>query len=537
MAQQTPFEFDYDDVSITSTPPSSEHEPDHEFNVEEILAEKKIDGKIHHLVKWEGYALYKATWEPRKHIGDEMLQQWKVRKAREARNEVLPFNVAAYESDLIQRANAKKLRRRLRKVKRKRVGIEVSASDSESSEAQQENANMEDQTGDKAVRFHKWQPKDDRILLAKRALEMSFDEIQRACFPSRTVPGCRKRYGRLMNGSNATSSDPIHQEDQREEAEEDEDVNNNDRKPSARWDAQDDEILLRARAEGLSWGAIQQKYFPSRTGDGCKRHHYKLTTSASSTAGQNLVGQPSTNPSSTSASWSMEDGHLLLQARENGMSFSEIQANYFSTRTVEACKKHFLRLSGMEDNAPTREKSYSNKRDKVNDSESDEGEESDEIQDSDGIEDSDEEQETRQLSSQKLSRAKWNERDDKMLSDARHKGMGISDIQRIYFPFRTSKAVGARWSLLRRVDSSTLDISSTSKPADNQEVGPDSDSSDEPLINKVATARMTLQPSEESHGMLGTPKTTEDLPQIEPDLPKQPVCSLRYIEAILTYVH
>jgi hypothetical protein len=47
-----------------------EVEPEHEFEVEQILDKKKINGQWKYLVKWEGYPPEDNTWEPRKNLTD-----------------------------------------------------------------------------------------------------------------------------------------------------------------------------------------------------------------------------------------------------------------------------------------------------------------------------------------------------------------------------------------------------------------------------------------------------------------------------------
>lgn len=48
------------------------------------------------------------------------------------------------------------------------------------------------------------------------------------------------------------------------------------RTPSTAWSKEDDENLLRARAQGLNWGQIQSKYFPSKTPNACRKRHERL---------------------------------------------------------------------------------------------------------------------------------------------------------------------------------------------------------------------------------------------------------------------
>lgn len=69
-------EIDTDSISLTSTV-ESEHGPDDEFNVEEIMSEHGSANKKRYLIRWEGYALHKATWEPKENVlGLAALADW-----------------------------------------------------------------------------------------------------------------------------------------------------------------------------------------------------------------------------------------------------------------------------------------------------------------------------------------------------------------------------------------------------------------------------------------------------------------------------
>lgn len=47
------------------------------LKVEEILHQKKWEGKVKYFVKWAGYGEEECTWEPREHLGDpQLLKDW-----------------------------------------------------------------------------------------------------------------------------------------------------------------------------------------------------------------------------------------------------------------------------------------------------------------------------------------------------------------------------------------------------------------------------------------------------------------------------
>lgn len=42
------------------------------------------------------------------------------------------------------------------------------------------------------------------------------------------------------------------------------------------WNADDDEVLVRARAAGLGWGQIHEQHFPSKTANACRKRYERL---------------------------------------------------------------------------------------------------------------------------------------------------------------------------------------------------------------------------------------------------------------------
>ena len=39
-----------------------------QYEVEDVLSHKKLRGRMHYYVKWAGYPLSEATWEPAHHL-------------------------------------------------------------------------------------------------------------------------------------------------------------------------------------------------------------------------------------------------------------------------------------------------------------------------------------------------------------------------------------------------------------------------------------------------------------------------------------
>ncbi|KLU83919.1 hypothetical protein MAPG_02968 [Magnaporthiopsis poae ATCC 64411] len=48
------------------------------------------------------------------------------------------------------------------------------------------------------------------------------------------------------------------------------------RASSGAWSAEDDQALIRARAQGLNWGAIMSNHFPTKTANACRKRHERL---------------------------------------------------------------------------------------------------------------------------------------------------------------------------------------------------------------------------------------------------------------------
>lgn len=122
---------DSDDDSIaTNTTEESEHDEDHEFNVEEVLAEdtNEHDEKIY-LVKWEGYPLHRCTWEGRDAFnGDFHLQKWRAKKAAAKRGAGQLFDLDEFYEAVENAAEQKQERARRRQIKRRKRN-EVSGDD------------------------------------------------------------------------------------------------------------------------------------------------------------------------------------------------------------------------------------------------------------------------------------------------------------------------------------------------------------------------------------------------------------------------
>ncbi|KAG0632754.1 hypothetical protein HOY80DRAFT_866728, partial [Tuber brumale] len=115
---------DSDTISLTSTV-ASEEDPDDTYIVENILGEKWIEseGKMRYLVKWEGYPMSRASWEPLEMFDDQdTIQEWKAtQEAIRARGELPPFDWQKWDRERLAEAEAQEDRKRRRAKKRQKV--------------------------------------------------------------------------------------------------------------------------------------------------------------------------------------------------------------------------------------------------------------------------------------------------------------------------------------------------------------------------------------------------------------------------------
>ncbi|KAK3997162.1 chromo domain-containing protein 1 [Cladorrhinum sp. PSN332] len=118
-------ESDDDTISLTDT---AVPDPDVEYVVEGILAERIHDGELLLLVEWADFdKLLESTWEPARELGDDLNNEWKVKKARlevggDEWEEMERFK-NLHEEVHSQLAREKKERHRRRNAKRKRLGL------------------------------------------------------------------------------------------------------------------------------------------------------------------------------------------------------------------------------------------------------------------------------------------------------------------------------------------------------------------------------------------------------------------------------
>ncbi|KAF5667573.1 hypothetical protein FHETE_5631 [Fusarium heterosporum] len=72
---------DSDDESIASTI-QTEHGSEEEWIVSDIRAAWEVDGSLRYLIRWEGFDLCEATWEPKENLNDHLIGEWEKTKAQ-----------------------------------------------------------------------------------------------------------------------------------------------------------------------------------------------------------------------------------------------------------------------------------------------------------------------------------------------------------------------------------------------------------------------------------------------------------------------
>ena len=124
---------DDDSISITSTVPSVQKQ---EYPVEDIIAERDIDGVKKYLVRWEGYPDYRSTWETRSNFHDDTMLDWETQKMRVSRGYAQPVDVEALLNRVEEWIDSTNQRKARRRAKRLRLGLPVNDEEDEYEESE-----------------------------------------------------------------------------------------------------------------------------------------------------------------------------------------------------------------------------------------------------------------------------------------------------------------------------------------------------------------------------------------------------------------
>lgn len=115
--------MDDDEISLTSTVIDN---PNSENNVEVILAKRDFYGRAYYLVKWEGFPIEQATWEPIESFTNakEAVDCWKQTQAAIDRGDEHSAELVAKQQDAIEAVRVREERRKRRRILRARLAEE-----------------------------------------------------------------------------------------------------------------------------------------------------------------------------------------------------------------------------------------------------------------------------------------------------------------------------------------------------------------------------------------------------------------------------
>jgi hypothetical protein len=112
---------DLSDNDSISTADTLLSQPQEEYELETILAQRSRDGSTQYLAKWVGYPEEECTWEPAGNFDPETLEEWQSIAARIQRGDQEPFDVHAWQERSMQVKREAEERRARRARKRARL--------------------------------------------------------------------------------------------------------------------------------------------------------------------------------------------------------------------------------------------------------------------------------------------------------------------------------------------------------------------------------------------------------------------------------
>ncbi|KAJ4162364.1 hypothetical protein NW754_013796 [Fusarium falciforme] len=110
-------------ASITSTI-ETEIDSEEEWTVSSVLAEHEDGGKLYYLIRWEGYELFDASWEPEENLSASLLTHWQETKQQDDHERKSNRNIGAWRKASIERFRSKLARHEERNRKRLERGLE-----------------------------------------------------------------------------------------------------------------------------------------------------------------------------------------------------------------------------------------------------------------------------------------------------------------------------------------------------------------------------------------------------------------------------
>ncbi|RTE76459.1 hypothetical protein BHE90_009082 [Fusarium euwallaceae] len=129
MEELSPGNAGFDEIETASIASTIETEIDsqEEWTVSSVLAEHEKEedgGKSSYLIRWEGYELFDASWEPEENLSASLLTHWQETKQQDDHERKSNRNIGAWRKASIERFRSKFARHEERNRKRQERGIE-----------------------------------------------------------------------------------------------------------------------------------------------------------------------------------------------------------------------------------------------------------------------------------------------------------------------------------------------------------------------------------------------------------------------------
>ncbi|UNI16190.1 hypothetical protein JDV02_002651 [Purpureocillium takamizusanense] len=111
-----------DDISVASTLEET-FDPDEDYGLLRILAERSFQEETLYLVEWEGCPLHDATWEPEENFQSVTLSEWEDIKKSTRRRTAVGFRVQEWKDAVLEAIRQKRERHNRRNRKRELLGL------------------------------------------------------------------------------------------------------------------------------------------------------------------------------------------------------------------------------------------------------------------------------------------------------------------------------------------------------------------------------------------------------------------------------
>lgn len=139
-------EFD----SLASTPIET-YDSEEEWEVQDILAERFVNGENRYLIAWVGFPLYDASWEPVEHLGESTLVDWEATKVQQGHRQKENERIEIWRRAVRERLISMTARKEERNRKRIERGIDPTELSYSLKELLEDLANVPDDRDDYEV--------------------------------------------------------------------------------------------------------------------------------------------------------------------------------------------------------------------------------------------------------------------------------------------------------------------------------------------------------------------------------------------------